>query len=53
MKALERYLNSFGKSVVNKSKGILKKKNKVVTGNLLNSIKFKLVKPPSLYFPNE
>jgi hypothetical protein len=46
MKALERYLNSFGKSVVNKSKGILKKKNKVVTGNLLNSIKFKLVNTP-------
>ena len=47
MKALERYLNSFGKSVVNKSKGILKKKNKVVTGNLLNSIKFKLVNTPN------
>ena len=46
MIALERYLNSFGKSVVNKSKGILKKKNKVVTGNLLNSIKFKLVNTP-------
>ena len=46
MKALERYLNSFGKRVVNKSKGILKKKNKVVTGNLLNSIKFKLVNTP-------
>ena len=46
MKALERYLNSFGKSVVNKSKGILKKKNKVVTGNLLNSIKFRLVNTP-------
>ena len=44
MKALERYLNSFGKSVVNKSKGILKRKNKVVTGALLNSIKFRLVK---------
>ena len=46
MKALERYLNSFSKSVVNKSKGIIKKKNKVVTGNLLNSIKFKLVNTP-------
>jgi len=44
MEALERYLNSFGRSVVNKSKGILKKKDKVVTGNLLNSVKFKLVK---------
>ena len=44
MKALERYLNSFGKSVVNKSKGILKRKKKVVTGALLNSIKFRLVK---------
>ena len=44
MKALERYLNSFGKSVVNKSKGILKRKDKVVTGNLLNSIEFRLVR---------
>tara|TARA_R110002020_G_scaffold61607_4_gene165611 strand:+ start:66 stop:587 length:522 start_codon:yes stop_codon:yes gene_type:complete len=42
--AVERYLNSFGKSVVNKSKGILKRKNKVVTGKLLQSIKFRLVK---------
>tara|TARA_R110000796_G_scaffold179558_1_gene296111 strand:- start:545 stop:1066 length:522 start_codon:yes stop_codon:yes gene_type:complete len=44
VEAVERYLNSFGKSVVNKSKGILKRKNKVVTGNLLNSINFRLVK---------
>ena len=44
MDAVERYLNSFGKSVVNKSKGILKRKHKVVTGDLLNSIKFRLVK---------
>ena len=44
MKALERYLNSFGKSVVNKAKGILKKKDKVVSGKLLNSIKFRIVK---------
>ena len=44
MVALERYLNSFGKSVVNKAKGILKKKKKVVSGNLLNSIKFRITK---------
>jgi len=44
MKALERYLNSFGKSVVNKAKGILKKKKKVVSGKLLNSISYKLKK---------
>ncbi len=44
MEALERYLNSFGKSVVNKAKGILKRKDKVVSGNLLNSIKFRIKK---------
>lgn len=44
MIALERYLNSFGKSVVNKAKGILKKKDKVVSGKLLNSISYKLKK---------
>ena len=42
MEAIERYLNSFGQSVVNKSKGILKKKKKVVTGTLLNSISYTL-----------
>lgn len=44
MVALERYLNSFGKSVVNKAKGILKRKKKVVSSELLNSISFKLKK---------
>jgi hypothetical protein len=44
MEALERYLNSFGKSVVNKAKGILKRKKKVVSGDLLNSIKFRIKK---------
>jgi len=44
MIALERYLNSFGKSVVNKAKGILKRKKKVVSSELLNSISFKLKK---------
>jgi len=44
MIALERYLNSFGKSVVNKAKGILKRKKKVVSGKLLNSISYKLKK---------
>ena len=49
MLALERYLNSFGQSVVNKSKGILKKKKKVVTGNLLNSVKYEVVITPQGY----
>ncbi len=49
MKALERYLNSFGKSVVNKAKGILKKKKKVVTGSLMNSINYKIFKTSSGY----
>jgi len=49
MIALERYLNSFGKSVVNKSRGILKKKKKVVTGALMNSINYKLVKTTQGY----
>jgi len=44
MIALERYLNSFGKSIVNKAKGILKRKKKVVSSELLNSISFKLKK---------
>ena len=44
MVALERYLNSFGKSVVNKAKGILKRKKKVVSSELLNSISYKLQK---------
>jgi len=44
MIALERYLNSFGKSVVNNAKGILKRKKKVVSGKLLNSISYKLKK---------
>ena len=44
MIALERYLNSFGKSVVNKARGILKRKKKVVSSELLNSISFKLKK---------
>lgn len=49
MKALERYLNSFGKSVVNKAKGILNKKKKVVTGALLNSINYKIFKTSNGY----
>jgi len=44
VKALENYLNSFGKSVVNNAKGILKRKKKVVSGKLLNSISYKLKK---------
>lgn len=49
MKAVENYLNRFATSIVNKSKGILKKKKKVVTGNLLNSIKFKIIKTAKGY----
>ncbi len=49
MKALERYLNSFGKGVVNKSKGILQKKKKVSSGALLNSIKFNVTKTTNGY----
>ena len=44
MKALENYLNRFAKSVVNNAKGILKRKKKVVSGKLLNSISYKLKK---------
>ena len=49
MKALERYLESFGKSVVNKSKGILQKKKKVSSGALLNSLKFNVLKTNNGY----
>ena len=49
MIALERYLNSFGQSVVNKSIGNLKKKKKDVTGGLINSIKFNVVKTANGY----
>jgi len=44
VKALENYLNRFAKSVVNNAKGILKRKKKVVSGKLLNSISYKLKK---------
>ena len=50
MKALERYLNSFGKSVVNKSIGNLKRNKKNVTGDLMNSIKFNIVKESKGYY---
>ena len=49
MKALERYLNSFGKSVVKQSKQILQQDKKVVTGALLNSIKYNIVKTSNGY----
>ena len=42
MNAVKKYLNSFGQSVVNKSKGIIQRKKKVVTGTLLNSISYTL-----------
>ena len=49
MKALERYLNSFGKSVVKQSKELLVQDKKVVTGALLNSIKYNIVKTSNGY----
>jgi len=44
MNALENYLNRFGASVVNKTIGNLKRKKKVVTGALVNSVSFELKK---------
>lgn len=49
MKNLERYLNSFGKQVVNRAKGTLKRRGKVVTGKLLNSVKYNVVKTQDGY----
>ena len=49
MKNVERYLNSFGKQVVNRAKGNLKRRDKVVTGKLLNSVKFNVVKTKDGY----
>ena len=49
MKNLERYLNSFGKQVVNRAKGNLKRRDKVVTGKLLNSVKYNVVKTQDGY----
>jgi len=49
MKNLERYLNSFGKQVVNRAKGNLKRRDKVVTGKLLNSVKYNVVKTKDGY----
>ena len=49
MEALERYLNSFGKYVVKQSKQILQQDKKVVTGALLNSIKYNIVKTSNGY----
>lgn len=49
MDALERYLDSFAKSVVNKSIGILKRKKKDVTGGLINSIKSNVIKTSKGY----
>ena len=44
MKALERYLNSFGKSVVKQSRANLTRKKKNVSKELYNSLEFKVVK---------
>ena len=49
MKNVERYLNSFGKQVVNRAKGNLKRRDKVVTGKLLNSVKYNVVKTKEGY----
>jgi hypothetical protein len=40
--ALERYLNSFGKQVVNRAKGNLQKAKRMVATNLEKSIDFKV-----------
>ena len=39
---VEKYLRSFAKSVLRQAKQILKKKNKVVSGKLLDSLKYRL-----------
>ena len=44
MEALERYLNSFGKYVVNQSRANLTRKKKNVSKELYNSLEFKVVK---------
>ena len=42
MKALERYLNSFGKFVIQQSRNQLTRKKKNVTKSLYNSLRFKV-----------
>jgi len=49
MQSVERYLNSFGKQIVNRAKGNLKRRDKVVTGKLLNSIKYNIKKTKDGY----
>ena len=49
MKNVERYLKSFGKQVVLKTQQRLKRLDKVVTGNLLKSVKFQVVKTSKGY----
>lgn len=44
MKELEQELHSFAKKVVNKAKGQLQRKDKVVSGKLLNSVRYELTK---------
>ena len=44
MRDVENYLRSLGRRIVRESKQRLKSENKVVSGTLLNSIKFKLEK---------
>ena len=49
MKALERYLESFGKFVIQQSKSNLTRKKKNVTNDLYNSLKFTVNKTPDGY----
>ena len=44
MVALERYLNSFGKYIIQQSKSNLSRKKKNVSKELYNSLEFKVVK---------
>ena len=46
MEALERYLNSFGKSVIKQARSNLTRKKKNLTKELYNSLEFKVVKTP-------
>lgn len=42
--AVKRYLNSFGKRIVKQAKNNLKRKDKIASGKLFDSIKYKLIR---------
>tara|TARA_R100000315_G_scaffold10760_1_gene3401 strand:- start:19 stop:603 length:585 start_codon:yes stop_codon:yes gene_type:complete len=48
-KAIKNFLNSFGRKVTKQAKNNLSTAGKVVTGTLLNSIKYKLISTPKGY----